>query len=92
MSGRKAGRRGFEATLRKEHEGASWTGARTRDIPRGRCPATGMPRNVGIERTSEALEAFEINHGEFDPGSERTLAARLKHASRTARRGACTLP
>ena len=22
-------------------------------------------------------------HGEFDPGSERTLAARLKHASRT---------
>ena len=22
------------------------------------------------------------NHGEFDPGSERTLAARLKHASR----------
>ncbi len=28
-----------------------------------------------------------INYGEFDPGSERTLAARLKHASRTARRG-----
>lgn len=27
------------------------------------------------------------NHGEFDPGSERTLAARLKHASRTARKG-----
>ena len=25
------------------------------------------------------------NDGEFDPGSERTLAARLKHASRTAR-------
>jgi hypothetical protein len=24
-----------------------------------------------------------INHGEFDSGSERTLAARLKHASRT---------
>jgi hypothetical protein len=23
------------------------------------------------------------NHGEFDPGSERTLAARFKHASRT---------
>ena len=23
-----------------------------------------------------------IDHGEFDPGSERTLAARLKHASR----------
>ena len=27
----------------------------------------------------------ENNDGEFDPGSERTLAARLKHASRTAR-------
>ena len=26
---------------------------------------------------------LRINHGEFDPGSERTLAARLKHASRT---------
>ena len=24
-----------------------------------------------------------LNDGEFDPGSERTLAARLKHASRT---------
>ena len=31
------------------------------------------------------LRALEINHGEFDPGSERTLAARLKHASRAAR-------
>ena len=29
---------------------------------------------------------LRINHGEFDPGSERTLAARLKHASRTARK------
>ena len=29
------------------------------------------------------------NHGEFDPGSERTLAARLKHASRMAS-GACS--
>jgi hypothetical protein len=27
---------------------------------------------------------LEIDHGEFDPGSERTLAARLKHASRAA--------
>ena len=25
----------------------------------------------------------KIQHGEFDPGSELTLAARLKHASRT---------
>ena len=28
---------------------------------------------------------LEIYHGEFDPGSERTLAACLKHASRAAR-------
>ena len=30
-----------------------------------------------------SLGALKNNHGEFDPGSERTLAARLKHASRT---------
>ena len=29
------------------------------------------------------LRMTELNHGEFDPGSERTLAARFKHASRT---------
>ena len=28
----------------------------------------------------------ELYNGEFDPGSERTLAARFKHASRTVRR------
>ena len=27
-------------------------------------------------------KGLRIHHGEFDPGSERTLAARLKHASR----------
>ena len=32
-------------------------------------------------------KTYEYNHGEFDPGSERTLAARLKHASRTAKEG-----
>ena len=30
------------------------------------------------------------NHEEFDPGSERTLAARFKHASRTVY-SACTV-
>ena len=30
----------------------------------------------------EAERLNEFYHGEFDPGSERTLAARLKHASR----------
>ena len=40
-----------------------------------------------IERFVENLSPSGLrnNHGEFDPGSERTLAARLKHASRTAR-------
>ena len=36
------------------------------------------------------LRTVEIYHGEFDPGSERTLAARFKHASRTVE-GACSL-
>ena len=29
---------------------------------------------------------LKIYNGEFDPGSERTLAARFKHASRTVKR------
>ena len=29
------------------------------------------------------LRPDKEQHGEFDPGSERTLAARFKHASRT---------
>ena len=33
----------------------------------------------------EAERLNEFYHGEFDPGSERTLAARLKHASRAVR-------
>jgi hypothetical protein len=33
---------------------------------------------------SEVFGPLRIYYGEFDPGSERTLAARLKHASRTA--------
>ena len=36
---------------------------------------------------ARGLRTFGIYHGEFDPGSERTLAACLKHASRAARRG-----
>ena len=34
---------------------------------------------------SSGLRTVGIYHGEFDPGSERTLAACLKHASRAAR-------
>ena len=37
-------------------------------------------------RKGSVLRDTEKNHGEFDPGSERTLAARLKHASRTGTR------
>lgn len=36
---------------------------------------------------SSGLRTVRIYHGEFDPGSEQTLAACLKHASRAARRG-----
>ena len=35
-------------------------------------------------RKSHVFGRDETYHGEFDPGSERTLAARFKHASRTA--------
>ena len=40
-------------------------------------------------RTNFVIESVALRsdgneyHGEFDPGSERTLAARFKHASRT---------
>ena len=34
---------------------------------------------------NSAVFGRRINDGEFDPGSERTLAARLKHASRANR-------
>ena len=42
-------------------------------------------KGVRLEMISDAAMHLRIYHGEFDPGSERTLAARLKHASRTAR-------
>ena len=45
--------------------------------------------NGGTKRSTlceaRGLRTFGIYHGEFDPGSERTLAACLKHASRAAR-------
>jgi hypothetical protein len=34
-----------------------------------------------LEMILSLFGELEIDHGEFDPGSERTLAARLKHAS-----------
>ena len=47
-----------------------------------------LPVKAGASRykkRSGPARDLRIYHGEFDPGSERTLAARLKHASRTAR-------
>ena len=41
---------------------------------------------IGIKEEVRGRKTYENNHGEFDPGSERTLAARLKHASRTVRK------
>ena len=41
-------------------------------------------KGVRLETISGPARDLRIYHGEFDPGSERTLAARLKHASRTA--------
>ena len=41
----------------------------------------------GVQAEKENTSVFgpsELYHGEYDPGSERTLAARLKHASRAA--------
>ena len=39
----------------------------------------------GPKRNQSVFGPNEKYRGEFDPGSERTLAARLKHASRAAR-------
>jgi hypothetical protein len=42
-------------------------------------------REAGFTLCKYSLGASQgIYYGEFDPGSERTLAARFKHASRTA--------
>ena len=45
--------------------------------------------DAGVERIRlkiiySGLRTGFLNDGEFDPGSERTLAARFKHASRAA--------
>lgn len=48
-------------------------------------------KRIEKEKEQNLYEFFQpsgcrnIYHGEFDPGSERTLAARLKHASRAVR-------
>ena len=40
---------------------------------------------VRVTKYKTCPQGQALYHGEFDPGSERTLAARFKHASRTAR-------
>ena len=47
-----------------------------------------MNLTILLQRRFRSREAFHI-HGEFDPGSGRTLAACLTHASRTGRLKAC---
>ena len=47
----------------------------------------GLGKREGAVYESDSRKAVRIHHGEFDPGSEQTLAACLKHASRAARRG-----
>ncbi len=39
-------------------------------------------RTVKIELQTSCLDLQSLNYGEFDPGSERTLAAWIRHASR----------
>ena len=47
--------------------------------------------NTGFSDQNFEHFIWNAYSGEFDPGSERTLAAGLKHASRTAAREACFL-
>jgi hypothetical protein len=53
-------------------------------IPRaGACPGLGFLWLIDIESASSRFSALiKIIYGEFDPGSGRTLAACLTHASR----------
>ena len=49
-----------------------------KEIPRCRAQIICLRKNT--------IYGVKIYNGEFDPGSERTLAARFKHASRTVER------
>ena len=42
-----------------------------------------MPGTNNLFEKLTPFMVLKIYNGEFDPGSERTLAARFKHASRT---------
>ena len=53
------------------------------DLARERSQQRDMRNELSVLRNGE-LTKYD---GEFDPGSERTLAARIKHASRTGVRG-----
>ena len=53
----------------------------------------GVSRLAGRSILAIALNSDQANqnfYGEFDSGSERTLAAWIRHASRTRRKGACS--
>ena len=87
VSGRRRGagsldleRRGRERVKGNRGKGASVNSERN-GRSRIRWRAAGRTEVV-IEGTSRGPCARGVHDGEFDPGSERTLAARLKHASR----------
>ena len=62
------------------------TAGRSASLHWGACDAGAgrQPRGFFLSNESSGLRTVGIYHGEFDPGSERTLAACLKHASRAA--------
>jgi len=49
--------------------------------PLGPGGSRGVMKRKGTVYESDSRKAVRIHHGEFDPGSEQTLAACLKHAS-----------
>ena len=59
-----------------------WT-FRLGETPKSPERTFGFKTGKSLKLIIDHLRMVEINHGEFDPGSERTLAARFKHASRT---------
>jgi hypothetical protein len=60
--------------------GSNDTVARRRSAFEGRRPRWALHPRIDIGEPSGPL--LKISNGEFDPGSGRTLAARLTHASR----------
>ena len=65
-------------------------GPRVREVPRIIKQGSDRLRAIDLRSVQRRVRASEDFNGEFDPGSGRTLAAGLTHASRGTNRGACT--